>query len=530
VRDAQGNVMSVYTQRDSTSIGAMYFTQTEKHLYGSSRIGIDETQTQLLGLTASADTSHHYAGYKLYELSNHLGSVLTTISDKKVAQNPQSPAIIYSTPDVVRTGIDSLGGMKIQPMSQYAGNHFTFPATVGNNYKVDFYFNLANTNPDSVTGDWPVISYDANNTNGFAYNDLYHTGHYSFILTAPDTLFDLKILYYGASSVPKGYMLVDSLHIVEVGNTKDTILNYVADVRSVSDVSPFGAPMSGRTCVASNYRYGYQGSEKDDEISGGGNTYTTENRALDVRLGRWFSMDAIRNPAESPYVSMGNNPVWYNDIFGTDFGKPGDEKQTKSDKKQAADLKKSFKGRETELQGKLDEVTEQLKNNKLTTGERKELNQKFQEYNTGVHDLQDAQKEMDALENDHSTFYTFKMSYNPDEGGELHPSIEQDKKGNTIYTIPYAWGSQSTGSKAHETKHAFQYFKMKTAPGSIGTSVLSIEKAAYIRQYYADPLHLPVMKDANGNVNSINSYKDINEGFLKTFKKSDGTPVYDVTK
>ncbi|MFI5140715.1 MAG: RHS repeat-associated core domain-containing protein, partial [Bacteroidia bacterium] len=318
VRDAEGNVMSVYTQRDSTSIGAMYFTQTEKHLYGTSRIGIDETQTQLLGLTASADTSHHYAGYKLYELSNHLGNVLTTISDKKIPQNPQSPAIIYSTPDVVRTGIDSLGGMKIQPMIVNAGNHFTFPAKVGTNYKVDFYFNLANTNPDSVTGDWPVISYDANNTNGFSYNDLYHTGHYSFTLNAPDTLFDLKILYYGASNIPNGYMLVDSLQIVEVGNTKDTIVNYMADVRSVSDVSPFGAPLKDRTWSAGSYRYGFNGKEKDDEVKGAGNEYDYGDRIYDPRLGRFMSVDPFYTKYSeiSPYAFSLNSPLRFKDKDG----------------------------------------------------------------------------------------------------------------------------------------------------------------------------------------------------------------------
>ena len=331
VRDAQGNVLSVYNEKDSAAISSLYFTQTERHLYGSSRIGIENTQLQLLGLTASADTTSHYLGLKSYELSNHLGNVLTTISDKKIPQNPQSPSIIYSTPDVVRTGIDSLGGMKIQPMSQYAGNHFTFPATVGNKYKVDFYFNLANTNPDSVSGDWPVISYDANNTNGFAYNDLYHTGHYSFTLTAPDTLFDLKILYYGASNIPISYMLVDSLQIVEVGNTKDTIVSYMADIKSLSDVSPLGAPMPGRSYVSTGYGYGYQGSMKDDEISGAGNDYTTFYRGLDTRLGRWWSLDPKIKVHESPYASMGNNPIWFNDPNGDDLDVNPKDNQAKSD-------------------------------------------------------------------------------------------------------------------------------------------------------------------------------------------------------
>lgn len=66
------------------------------------------------------------------------------------------------------------------------------------------------------------------------------------------------------------------------------------------------------------YRYGYQGSEKDDEVKGDGNSYTTHFRQLDPRVGRWMSIDpkAKSMPWQSPYCSMDNNPILYNDVFG----------------------------------------------------------------------------------------------------------------------------------------------------------------------------------------------------------------------
>ncbi len=66
------------------------------------------------------------------------------------------------------------------------------------------------------------------------------------------------------------------------------------------------------------YRYGYQGSEKDNNISGNANLYTTLYRELDVRLGRWFSVDpeAQQLPNFSHYNSMNCNPILYNDIDG----------------------------------------------------------------------------------------------------------------------------------------------------------------------------------------------------------------------
>lgn len=65
-----------------------------------------------------------------------------------------------------------------------------------------------------------------------------------------------------------------------------------------------------------SYRYGYQGSEKDDESKGGGNSYTTYFRQLDPRVVRWFIIDPKHKAWESPYVSMGNSPTYRNDVLG----------------------------------------------------------------------------------------------------------------------------------------------------------------------------------------------------------------------
>ena len=53
-------------------------------------------------------------------------------------------------------------------------------------------------------------------------------------------------------------------------------------------------------------------------MSGDGNSYTTEFRQLDPRLGRWFSVDPVFQPWQSPYTSMNNNPICLNDPLGLD--------------------------------------------------------------------------------------------------------------------------------------------------------------------------------------------------------------------
>jgi len=71
-----------------------------------------------------------------------------------------------------------------------------------------------------------------------------------------------------------------------------------------------------RNYSSNAYRYGYQGSEKDDDVKGEGKSYTTHFRQLDPRIGRWLSRDPKATSFETPYSSMGNNPIIFNDILG----------------------------------------------------------------------------------------------------------------------------------------------------------------------------------------------------------------------
>ena len=195
VRDAQGNVLSVYQQSISSfthnhiTITILNYNQTEKHIYGSSRLGMDITNLQLIGAPQNLlDTSSHYLGKKQYELSNHLGNVLTVISDKKI--------------------------------------------------------------PHSASG--------------------------------------------------------------------VTIDGYYADLQSATDYYAFGAPLYGRNYNSPDYRYGFNGKEKDDETYGGGNEYDYGMRVYDPRLGRFLSLDpmASRFAWNSPYAFAENDVIRSIDLEG----------------------------------------------------------------------------------------------------------------------------------------------------------------------------------------------------------------------
>ncbi len=81
VRDAQGNIMSTY---EHTNVGTASFAQTERHLYGSSSLGIDVARVELISPVPYTGNYTTTLGNKRYSLTNHLGNVLATITDKKI--------------------------------------------------------------------------------------------------------------------------------------------------------------------------------------------------------------------------------------------------------------------------------------------------------------------------------------------------------------------------------------------------------------------------------------------------------------
>ena len=72
------------------------------------------------------------------------------------------------------------------------------------------------------------------------------------------------------------------------------------------------------------YRYGFNGMEKDDEVSGEGNSYDFGARIYDPRVGRWFKTDNKEHEFSflSPYIFASNNPIFYIDPDGNKFVNP----------------------------------------------------------------------------------------------------------------------------------------------------------------------------------------------------------------
>lgn len=98
-------------------------------------------------------------------------------------------------------------------------------------------------------------------------------------------------------------------------------------IKSAQDYYPFGMLMPNRNGAVNatgnfilnggeTYRFGFNGQEKDDEVSGSGNTNTALYWEYDTRLGRRWNLDPKPNASNSEYLCFYNNSILYNDLSG----------------------------------------------------------------------------------------------------------------------------------------------------------------------------------------------------------------------
>lgn len=134
--------------------------------------------------------------------------------------------------------------------------------------------------------------------------------------TISTSLFEKKIGY-------KNYELKDHLSnirvvVTDVKNPNTTLTSFSSDVELSSDYYSYGMLMPGRDYNSSDYRFGFQGKEKNNEWGDNGVSYDFGARIYDSRVGRWLSIDAKASdyPGINPYNAFTNNPISYIDPDG----------------------------------------------------------------------------------------------------------------------------------------------------------------------------------------------------------------------
>ena len=307
-----------------------------------------------LGLASAA----HLLGQKNYELSNHLGNVQATLSDKRYVQKQ-----FYTASDSLRKGyaasVSSLYdyypfGMLMKErctsdtatQSVYASQVVYSPQyTTVNNAMAGASITSQNTTMQtngngtvSYTGPMAGIKKVLSNlipnvpvsvkinlvysskpmyiavAEGSAQspsvysNLLYSTMsngsiNFTFTPTQPNVELSMKLFYISSPFAPLPYM---SFTLDSVSYTQQTGANSSTQLVQISNK------------VGDKYRFGYGGHEKMNEISGVGNTIDMGDRWLDTRIGRTPKTDLhkIKYPNLSPYSYAANNPIFFIDPDG----------------------------------------------------------------------------------------------------------------------------------------------------------------------------------------------------------------------
>jgi RHS repeat-associated protein len=418
-RDAQGNVLAVYEYQVDTAAQESHFTLVERNIYGSSRVGMNVDTVEMIAATGITDHYYGMVGKKQYELSNHLGNVLSVVTDKKYAlDHDYDDTIDYYQPDVLLTYDYSPFGVllpersfdrtniiteSITPDYNWTFDSLSLDETYGSSHSVTLYntpsgdtsycdkadsaylfdgvnqYGEVSDHADldfgaedftiaawvqkkshmkfgnTVVSKWKTGGLPGENewslsitsgtwgtgASGFTIEDTNEVRYTVLGSTVPslDQWYHLvgmrdgdsiKVFLDGAleGSLYVGSAIVNNADIdmmisgIYGGNQPRYMDGIVDDIkiyhRALSEEEVDHLYNSGSCDYVplafgsdDQYRWQFQGQERDDEVKGAGNSINFKYRMHDPRLGRFFAVDplTVKYPYNSPYAFSENRVV-----------------------------------------------------------------------------------------------------------------------------------------------------------------------------------------------------------------------------
>jgi len=135
-------------------------------------------------------------------------------------------------------------------------------------------------------------------------------------------------------------VISDKVNLYGHNNILDSAL---ATAVSASDYYPFGLPMRGRSYQDEDYRYGFNGKEKDKSFANGNTDYDYGERIYDPSIGRFLRVDPL---AKNAFCL--DNPIIWIDPTGMTV-EPGSQRKW-------AKQKQSIEEEIDRLQGRVDKL------------------------------------------------------------------------------------------------------------------------------------------------------------------------------
>ncbi len=305
-------------------------------------------------------------GNRYYELANHLGnpddksghSVLTVVGDRRLG------SISVSLTDFVGVIEQADGTLKnINTTLAWKGAATTYlgqgdcyvehtvldannNGALEENYRVMLGLSYNNTNTNYTSINYCFYTYHLNDKIHIYENGsdkgifgTYHNGDKLRVSRQGTNIkyyINANLVRSVSESSPNSNMLADismfepNTYVYNLTYGGDNT-HFAPDIVSASDYYPFGSQMVGRSFSTNQYRYGFGGQEKDDEVfNSTGTSYTAQFWQYDSRLGRRWNVDPFTYPWQSSYTAFNNNPI----IFVDPLGLFGTRKEARKHKKE----------------------------------------------------------------------------------------------------------------------------------------------------------------------------------------------------
>jgi RHS repeat-associated protein len=258
-------------------------------------------------------------GNKNYELSNHLGNVLSVITDRKIVQFGLKKDLIYKGFEKFKEDGDKayING-ELQCVNVFNGTGTQLPMEFEGSQQ---YYVVTHVNLDDYHSAVNILVEDFNGNN-FYSNTITETGDVTFTFSVPSNgeyrIRFLKNNLENPNDDNEEAFYIKHFELFILKQT-DEVEGFLPDVIAYNDYYPFGSLLPKRHGSSDDYRYGFQGQEKDDEIKDSpGSSINYKYRMHDPRVGRFFAMDPLvkKYPWYSPYQFSGNTPIMSTELEG----------------------------------------------------------------------------------------------------------------------------------------------------------------------------------------------------------------------